>query len=83
MELDVTQMVMETKQAAGRLIRTMKDYGVVAILDRKITDEWKTARNTYAKILVHDLPFTQVTSDLAFVTKFLRQFQMKDRDGNK
>jgi len=83
MELDVTQMVMETKQAAGRLIRTMKDYGVVAILDRKISDEWKTARNSYAKILVHDLPFTQVTSDLAFVTKFLQQFQMKDRDGNK
>jgi ATP-dependent DNA helicase DinG len=83
MELDVTQMVMETKQAAGRLLRTMNDYGVVAILDRKISEEWKTARNSYAKILVHDLPFTQVTSDLAFVSKFLQQFQMKDRGDAK
>lgn len=79
LELDVSKMVMETKQAAGRLLRTMKDYGVVAILDRKITNEWKSTKRTYAKILVNDLPFTQVTYDLNFVSKFLQQFQVADK----
>lgn len=82
-ELDVSKMVMETKQAAGRLMRTMKDYGVVAILDRKITNEWKSTKRTYAKILVNDLPFTQVTYDLNFVSKFLQQFQVADKGAAK
>jgi ATP-dependent DNA helicase DinG len=78
MQLDVPNMIMDVKQAAGRLLRNMDDYGVVALLDRKITEEWKSRKSTYAKMLVRDLPFTQVTSSHDFTNRFLRQFKMKD-----
>ena len=79
MKLDVPRMVMEVVQAAGRLLRTMKDYGVVAILDRKITDEFQS-RKSYAAILVRTLPFTQFCTTPGTVQKFLAQFRVMDLD---
>jgi ATP-dependent DNA helicase DinG len=79
MKLDVPHMIMDVKQAAGRLLRNMDDYGVVALLDRKITDEWKAKKRSYASMLVRDLPFTQVTSSHDYMNRFLRQFKMKDK----
>ena len=80
MALDVPHMIMDVKQAAGRLLRNMDDYGVVALLDRKVTEEWSGRKTTYAKMLVRDLPFTQVTSSHDFTNRFLRQFKMKDKE---
>jgi len=82
MKMDVPKMVMEVLQAAGRLLRTMDDYGVVAILDRKITEEY-SKRKSYASILVNNLPFTQVCFTPGTVNKFLRQFKIMDRAEEK
>jgi Rad3-related DNA helicase len=82
MKLDVPKMVMEVMQAAGRLLRTMDDYGVVAILDRKITEEYNK-RKSYASILVNNLPFTQVCYTPGTVNKFLSQFKIMDKADEK
>lgn len=78
MNLDVPAMIFEMKQAVGRLLRRMDDYGVVAILDRKIANECQNKR-AYAYKLICDLPFPNATFNADVVDKFLKHFQMVDR----
>ena len=72
--LDVPRMVMDVKQAAGRLIRTMNDYGVVAILDRTLSNGMFTG-NKYPRRLGKSLPFTSVVRKLKEVERFLLRFK--------
>ena len=52
------------QQAAGRLIRHTEDIGVVAILDRRITEKY------YGKQILRDLPPFPLTKDFATVEQF-------------
>ncbi len=72
--LDVPRMIMDVKQAAGRLIRTMGDYGVVAILDRSLSGNMHTG-NKYPRKLGKSLPFTNVVRSLKEVERFLLRFK--------
>lgn len=74
-ELDVPLMILDVKQAVGRLLRTMSDYGVISILDRKISDEWNK-RGSYAHALIQSLPFEarMITKSKQDLVKFLRNF---------
>ena len=72
--LDVPRMIMDVKQAAGRLIRTMNDYGVVAILDRTLANGMFTG-NKYPRRLGKSLPFTSVVRKLKDVEQFLLRFK--------
>lgn len=72
--LDVPKMVSDVRQAAGRLIRTMNDYGVVAILDRTLANGAYTG-NKYPRQLGRSLPFTRVVRSIKEVRQFLLRFR--------
>lgn len=77
-KLDIPAMITDVKQGTGRLIRTKLDFGVAAILDRKVTDQ-ANKRGSYASLLINSLPFTRITANLGDVKKFLRQFEQGSR----
>jgi ATP-dependent DNA helicase DinG len=66
-EIDVPRAAMMLAQAAGRLIRTATDRGVVAVLDRRLG----TAR--YRWDIVNALPPMRRTRDRAEVERFLSE----------
>ena len=72
--LDVPKMISDVRQAAGRLIRTMDDYGCVALLDRTLADG-AYAGNKYSRRLGKSLPFTKITKDIKEVRQFLLRFK--------
>lgn len=74
-ELIVPNMILGVKQAAGRLLRSMTDFGVVAILDRRITLGC-VKPGKYAYTLLRSLPFPQnsVIKSRTVLVKFLRNF---------
>lgn len=65
-EIDIPLAATQLAQAAGRLIRSRKDTGVVAILDPRL------ATKGYGKKLVSTLPPMKRTIDFAEVVQFLR-----------
>jgi ATP-dependent DNA helicase DinG len=62
------------KQGFGRLIRAKDDYGVVAILDSRIT------KKGYGKKFVQALPEARVTYDARDIGKFFREKQGQAKD---
>lgn len=72
-ELAVPAMILDMKQAAGRLMRTTTDFGVVAVLDAVLAKKGSQPY-TYAGKLLKDLPFTRVTTNRDAATKFLRTY---------
>ena len=75
-ELDIPEMIGDMKQGLGRLIRTSMDYGVAAILDRKVTDQGNRP-GTYANQLIQALPFTKITMSQRDVIHFYRRHRGK------
>jgi ATP-dependent DNA helicase DinG len=67
MTVDLPRAAMLLAQGAGRLIRTVDDLGVVALLDPRLV----TAR--YGTAIRDTLPPMPVTSDLAEAASFLRR----------
>ena len=65
-EIDIPLAATQLAQAAGRLIRSRKDTGVVAILDPRL------ATKGYGKKLVSTLPPMKRTIDFAEVAQFLK-----------
>jgi len=65
-EIDIPLAATQLAQAAGRLIRSRKDTGVVAILDPRL------ATKGYGKKLVSTLPPMKRTIEFAEVTQFLK-----------
>ncbi len=53
------------KQGFGRLIRSVKDRGVLALLDNRLL------KQRYGKIFMDSLPAYKKTNDLAEVEEFL------------
>jgi len=65
-EIDIPLAATQLAQAAGRLIRSRKDSGVVAILDPRL------ATKGYGKKLVSTLPPMKRTIEFAEVVQFLK-----------
>jgi len=64
MKLHVPSAAIALKQGFGRLVRTQRDFGVVALLDERIH------RKGYGRKLLAALPPAAQTSDLAAVQRF-------------
>ena len=56
--------VISLKQGFGRLIRSVKDRGVLALLDNRVL------KQRYGKVFVESLPAYRKTKDLADVEQF-------------
>jgi len=67
MAVDLPRAAMLAAQGAGRLIRSLDDRGVVALLDSRV------AKRRYGGIVVGSLPPMQPTTDRREVERFLRQ----------
>jgi ATP-dependent DNA helicase DinG len=63
----IPEMLIKLKQGFGRLIRTVDDSGVVAILDSRVN-----LKGSYRRRVVHALPKCHVTHDMKIVEKFYR-----------
>jgi ATP-dependent DNA helicase DinG len=66
-DLSIPMMTLTLQQGFGRLIRTMNDRGVVAILDSRLSG------TGYGRKIVGDLPDCPVTTDLTQVKEFFAQ----------
>jgi ATP-dependent DNA helicase DinG len=64
MKLSVPSAAIALKQGFGRLIRSQRDVGVVALLDERVH------RRGYGKLILGALPPAQRTSELADVREF-------------
>jgi ATP-dependent DNA helicase DinG len=64
-EYQVPSAVISLKQGFGRLIRSMKDRGVLALLDNRVL------KQRYGRVFLESLPAYKKTKDLAEVEEFL------------
>jgi ATP-dependent DNA helicase DinG len=64
----VPEMLIKLKQGFGRLIRTVTDSGVVAILDCRVN-----GFGAYRKRVLDALPDCRVTAKIADVVRFFKQ----------
>lgn len=62
--LSVPMMTLSLDQAVGRLIRTKDDFGVVAILDSRLTSQY------YGREIANALPGFRRTSDMNDIRRF-------------
>ena len=65
-DVQVSQAALLLKQAAGRLIRSENDRGVLAICDPRIT------KSSYGEIIRRSLPAMTETDDLEYARNFLQ-----------
>ena len=65
-EYQVPSAVISLKQGFGRLIRSMKDRGVLALLDNRVL------KQRYGRMFIDSLPAYKKTKDLADVEQFFR-----------
>ena len=75
MEFQVPQAVISLKQGVGRLIRDVKDSGVVMIGDPRLRQK------SYGRIFLNSLPAMPVTSDVSDVEKFFSERSCDDSSG--
>jgi ATP-dependent DNA helicase DinG len=64
MKLSIPAAAIALKQGFGRLIRTQRDVGIVALLDERVH------RRGYGKLILNALPPAQRTDELAEVRSF-------------
>lgn len=69
-EFVVPQAVIRLKQGVGRLIRSETDYGVIAILDSRLT------KSRYGEVFVGSLPGAPITSEIEDVQRFYERFRL-------
>jgi ATP-dependent DNA helicase DinG len=58
--------IIKLKQGFGRLVRRKTDWGIISILDSRITTRW------YGKYFLSSLPKCKVTTDFDTVVKFFK-----------
>lgn len=73
MELFVPGAALSLKQGFGRLIRTQRDVGVVALLDERVHTK------SYAKLLLQSLPPARRTNEMSDVRAFWKRVAMPSR----
>lgn len=65
LEYQVPEAVIQLKQGLGRLIRSTRDYGLLAVLDDRVV------RKSYGRLFLSSLPNYRLTHSLEAVRKFL------------
>ncbi len=65
LEYQVPEAVIQLKQGLGRLIRSTRDYGLLAVLDDRVV------RKNYGRLFLSSLPNYQVTHHIGEVRQFL------------
>lgn len=74
MEYQIPQAVIALKQGVGRLIRDVKDHGVVVIGDPRLTSK------AYGRIFLNSLPPMKRALDIDEVTAFFESDNFKDNN---
>jgi ATP-dependent DNA helicase DinG len=69
MEYQLPEAVLSLRQGVGRLLRRGDDYGVVALLDRRVSTRG------YGELFRNNLPRARWTDDRAEVAAFFRRFR--------
>ena len=72
----VPEMLIKLKQGFGRLIRTERDTGVVAILDSRVSE-----KGAYRKRVLEALPDCRVTSNIISVEQFFKAKKLPEYFG--
>jgi ATP-dependent DNA helicase DinG len=65
MEYQVPEAIIQLKQGLGRLIRSTRDYGLLAVLDDRVI------RKSYGRLFLSSLPNYRLTHSLEAVREFL------------
>lgn len=76
MQLSFPAMVMDVQQGLGRLIRTMDDFGIAAILDTRAVPGAPHSKR-YANKLINALPFVTQTNKFELVQQALEMLEKK------
>ncbi len=76
MEYQLPNAVITLKQGAGRLIRDVTDYGVLALCDPRLRGK------AYGRIFLDSLPAMPQTDDIRRVGEFLRLNRRPEREGD-
>ena len=77
MEYQLPEAVLSLRQGVGRLLRRGDDYGVVALLDRRVSTRG------YGELFRTNLPPARWTDDRAEVAAFFRRFRGEKKKGGK
>lgn len=72
MEYQIPQAAIALKQGVGRLIRDVKDHGVVVIGDPRLTSK------AYGRVFLNSLPPMRQTSDIDDIKNFYAENTMED-----
>jgi ATP-dependent DNA helicase DinG len=72
LEYQLPKAVMTLKQGFGRLIRRKTDYGLVAILDRRVQTKF------YGRMFFNSLPKCRMTDNMEEVNLFFEEFTTKN-----
>ena len=73
LEYQVPEAIIQLKQGLGRLIRSTRDYGLLAVLDDRVI------RKNYGRLFLSSLPNYHVTRDLGEVRQFLERHRSARR----
>jgi ATP-dependent DNA helicase DinG len=65
----IPDMLIRLRQGTGRLIRSETDFGVLSILDSRMSLK---ANRDYRQDVLEALPFTNITEDFSEVAKFVK-----------
>lgn len=76
MHLSFPAMVMDVQQGLGRLIRTLDDFGIAAILDTRAVPGAPHSKR-YANKLINALPFLTQTNKFELVQQALEMLEKK------
>ena len=72
MEYQIPQAVIALKQGVGRLIRDVKDHGVVVIGDPRLTSKG------YGRVFLNSLPAMRQTSNIDDVERFYADYNTEN-----
>ena len=73
LEYQVPEAVIQLKQGLGRLIRSTRDYGLLAVLDDRVI------RKNYGRLFLSSLPNYRVTHHIEEVREFLEKYRQARR----
>ncbi len=77
LEVNVPEMILKLRQGVGRLVRNIKDTGVVAILDPRAGEKLNL---DYKEMIWNAIPMKNRTADIKVVKKFIDDKVVKRED---
>jgi len=77
LEVNVPEMILKLRQGVGRLVRNIKDTGVVTILDPRLGEDLNLE---YKDMIWNSIPMKNRTYDIEVVKKFIDEKVIKRQD---